>query len=350
MSAYMKFLALVGHDQASTDSDPWKTTDSQLIERFSNTPIFTAAVARFVGALANSANVSAPPVPQYGLIGIHETIRDDSLTPVERLVMTNTTIPWSTFICGSQGSGKSHTFSCLLENALVQSDFIGALPHPLTGLVMHYDKYTSHSTTQVCEAAYLCSAGIPVNVLVSPSNIWTMKRLYANLPGLPADAPRPKVLPLYLDEHHLSIGRILKLMAVDTSEKTVPLYMEVITSILREMAMEGTAFTYTEFRKRVDAVDWVRGQEIPLKLRLQLLDSFMAPSEITTSTRPARAQEDIWTFAPGSLTILDLSDPFMSSEDACALFSISLSIFLENRDKCGQVVAMDEAHKVSLCD
>jgi hypothetical protein len=246
MSAYMKFLALVGHDQASTDSDPWKTTDSQLIERFSNTPIFTAAVARFVGALANSANVSAPPVPQYGLIGIHETIRDDSLTPVERLVMTNTTIPWSTFICGSQGSGKSHTFSCLLENALVQSDFIGALPHPLTGLVMHYDKYTSHSTTQVCEAAYLCSAGIPVNVLVSPSNIWTMKRLYANLPGLPADAPRPKVLPLYLDEHHLSIGRILKLMAVDTSEKTVPLYMEVITSILREMAMEGTAFTYTE--------------------------------------------------------------------------------------------------------
>ena len=34
-----------------------------------------------------------------------------------------------------QGSGKSHTLSCILENALISSSRIGALPEPLAALV-----------------------------------------------------------------------------------------------------------------------------------------------------------------------------------------------------------------------
>ncbi|KAK7937628.1 uncharacterized protein PG986_014496 [Apiospora aurea] len=195
------------------------------------------------------------------------------------------------------------------------------------------------------EAAYLCSSGIPVNVLVCPSHIWTMKRLYANLPGIDSKSLCPRVMPLYLTENQLNISRILKLMAVDPTTSNMPLYMEVVMNITRQMAMEGPTFTYTEFRRRLEEVQWVKGQDGPLNMRLQLLDAFLAPSPFTKTTRPAQADEDIWAFAPGSLTIVDLSDPFLSSDDACVLFSICLSIFLEDRSTCGRVVALDEAHK-----
>ncbi|RYP36915.1 hypothetical protein DL767_003163 [Monosporascus sp. MG133] len=254
-------------------------------------------------------------------------------------------MPWSAFICGSQGAGKSHTLCCLLENALLANNNAGALPHPLAGMAIHYDNYSNHNTTQVCEAAYLCSSRIPVTVLVSPSNIWAMKRLYSNLPGLAPGGLQPMVVPLYLEEHQLDVSRILKLMAVDPAADRTPLYMEVVMNIVREMAMEGSAFTYTKFRERLADTPWVRGQETPLNLRLQLLDSFIMPSPMTKSTRPAPSPGNIWAFEPGSLTIIDLSDPFISSDEACTLFSICLSIFLEERHRCGRIVALDEAHK-----
>ncbi|KAI1468749.1 uncharacterized protein F4812DRAFT_344786 [Daldinia caldariorum] len=354
-SQISKFSHLLHFIQGADDNG-----DNQQEEAFANTPIFTPAVENFVLSTykvpsayltaSTSTHTALTPlsnnqvselVPQYGLIGIRQDSADVSVPVEDRLVLANMNVPWSAFICGSQGAGKSHTLSCLLENALIPDNSAGHLPYPLAGMVMHYDKYTSHTSTQVCEAAYLCSSGIPVKVLVSPSNIWAMQNLYGNLPGM-----NVKVLPLYLNEDQLDISRMLKLMAIDPAAKDTPLYMEVVMNIAREMAMEGPGvFTYSGFCDRLSKVKWVKGQETPLKLRLQLLDTFIAPSSTTTGKKPARAQEDIWAFEPGSLTIVDLSDPFFSSNDACALFSICLSIFLEERNKCGRIVVLDEAHK-----
>lgn len=365
-----KFSHLLHFIQEGDDDDEnhhW--SNKQQEEAFANTPIFTTAVEKFVHStfqvsssyLAASAssdtssasiytafsslsnNPASELVPQYGLIGIRQDSADVNVSAEDRLVLANMNVPWSAFICGSQGAGKSHTLSCLLENALISNNAAGHLPYPLAGMVMHYDKYTSYSSTQVCEAAYLCSSGIPVTILVSPSNIWAMRNLYSNLPGV-----NVKVLPLYLNEDQLDISRMLKLMAIDPAAKDTPLYMEVVMNLAREMAMEGPGvFTYSRFCERLSKIKWVKGQEAPLKLRLQLLDTFIAPSSTTTTKRPARAQEDIWAFEPGSLTIVDLSDPFLSSDDACSLFTICLSIFLEERNKCGRIVALDEAHKVN---
>lgn len=59
-------------------------------------------------------------------------------------VLLNTDSPWSAFLCGSQGSGKSHTLSCMLENCLLTDETIlprvGLNPHPLAGLVFHYER------------------------------------------------------------------------------------------------------------------------------------------------------------------------------------------------------------------
>ena len=344
-SKYSKLLDFIDEEAINERQHPGFSR-RVLSRNFKNTPIFTSAVEKFVQSELPPGKQTSDIVPQYGLIGVRQDDDGASMPPEDRLIMGNVNMPWSAFICGSQGAGKSHTLCCLLENALVANHDAGKLPNPLAGLVMHYDSHSSQSTTQLCEAAYLCSSGIPVNVLVSPSNIWAMKRLYNNLPGLPPGSPRPKVLPLYLEDNQLDVSKILKLMAVDPASDDTPLYMELVMSLVRKMAMEGEKFTYSNFIERLGETGWMSGQRAPLNLRLELLDSFMAPSHLTMSTRPAKSKEDIWAFEPGSLTIIDLSDPFISSDEACTIFTICLSLFLEQRNKCGRIVALDEAHKV----
>ena len=53
-------------------------------------------------------------LPQYGLLG--SAIVDGEVLPdpaASRLFL-NCNVPFSAFICGVQGSGKSHTTSCLI--------------------------------------------------------------------------------------------------------------------------------------------------------------------------------------------------------------------------------------------
>ena len=55
---------------------------------------------------------------QYGLLGRAVSWKEadgdaESFIPDDRIFL-NTNVPWSAFICGSQGSGKSHTLSCML--------------------------------------------------------------------------------------------------------------------------------------------------------------------------------------------------------------------------------------------
>lgn len=85
----------------------------------------------------------------------------------------------------------------------------------------------------------------------------------------------------------------------------------------------------------------MRGQDLPLKMRLQLLESFLI-----LPGKDKGIPKDTWKFNPGTLTIIDLSCPFVDADDACALFNICLSLFLENRHEGGRLVALDEAHKV----
>ena len=143
------------------------------------------------------------------------------------------------------------------------------------------------------------------------------------------------------------------------------------------MAVErqgAPGFDYDSFRQRVEKEAFTGQQAGPLKLRLQLLESFMdrqsktkegqqAPAfPDTKDGRQARndwllqkarersieekSAENVWNFEPGTLTIVDLSCPFVDESSACALFSICLDLFLESRNTASRIVALDEAHKV----
>ncbi len=158
-----------------------KPTTDELSE-INTAPLFTHPVLKHAKKLATPA--SAPPFSQYGLLaGDVHSLRKSSRDP---RIFYNVATPSSVFICGSQGSGKSHTLSCILENCLIQSDRLGCLPRPLTGIVFHYDDYASDWSVAPCEAAYLGSdPAISVRVLCSPTNIRVIKVFSAHSPSHP---------------------------------------------------------------------------------------------------------------------------------------------------------------------
>lgn len=126
--------------------------------------------------------------------------------------------------------------------------------------------------------------------------------------------------------------------------------------ILREMAVESQglgAFDYAEFQRKMAEIPWARGQDGPMKLRLDLLESFMEKKPVQrqlarrgkgpTSTVMAGSGNDFLTGTSGTLTIVDLTDPVIDPDSACALFDICLSVFIQ-QTQCGKIVALDEAH------
>lgn len=160
---------------------------------------------------------------------------------------------------------------------------------------------------------------------------------------------------------------MLDLMAVNTEDGTMPLYLHLITRILREMRLEqqktNASFNYGLFKQNVKETSLTSAQIAPLTQRLDTLESFMPKSQVDgviISPRNFkghaphsnhRNQDEVlmsgndWTIESGSLTIVDLSCPCITSEGACALFNMCLGLFLEQPTEIGRIVALDEAHK-----
>ncbi|KAJ5513402.1 hypothetical protein N7463_002954 [Penicillium fimorum] len=316
-----------------SDTDASKYKIIRLEEELVTAPLFSL-----------SASTKCPRESEHthGLLGLRN--QSAGKPPAQdNLVYSNVSAPWAAFICGSQGSGKSHTLSCLLENSLLASSPAGKLSSPLAGLVIHYDKFTAFSSTQLYEAAYLHSSDIPVGVLVSPTNYLAMKRAYTTLAG---GSTMLKVQRLYLPQKDLNIGMMETLMGIG-NKTDQPLYLE----ILRDMAIANqgkSGFNYSAFKLLLQREQFLKGQLMPLNMRLGVLESFFEPGSVPGAS-PDKSKnpdaDDAWKFPPGTLTIIDLSCPFAGQEDACALFNIAVSLFLKNRHDTGRIIALDEAHK-----
>jgi hypothetical protein len=276
--------------------------------------------------------------PQYGLLGF--SIRENDGTGHHEPIMFNMHAPNSVFICGSQGSGKSYTLACLLENCLLSDPRFGQVQQPIAGLAFNYD---TDSSGAIAETVHLCSRGVKVNVLVSSSNFDVTLERYRVATQGSANVTIEKFL---LPPGDLSVERMYRPMAFSEKAESVPLYMEVIQKILRQMAVsgQGRGFNYGEFLRLLDAANLTTDQQRPMRLRLDLLQSFMRWPP-TKSDLKRKTPKKLLNLRSGTLTIVDLSDPFLDDTTVCMLFDICLSIAKENRPKCGLVVALDEAHK-----
>ncbi|KAE8352036.1 hypothetical protein BDV28DRAFT_149397 [Aspergillus coremiiformis] len=286
-------------------------------------------------AVLISSTAEAMP-SQFALMGGLKS--QESVIFQDPRVMLNTNVPFSAFICGVQGSGKSHTTHCIIENCSMASPILGALRQRLSTLVLNFNEYSSNISTQPCEAAFLSSVlpewsnhglSIPVRVLVPPSNFYNLKKVYSQIPNV-------EVLPFRLKTYHLNISIMLSLMSMDSSDR-MPLYMSQVVRVLREMAIEnhGGAFDYLDFRKRLKDLQLDRAQTPFLQQRLDLLDSYLDLN--------GRHNSDYFT--DGGVTILDLSCPFMDQSTTCILFRIAINLFLHDHHSRGKMIVADEAHK-----
>ena len=116
--------------------------------------------------------------------------------------------------------------------------------------------------------------------------------------------------------------------------------------ILRAMAVESPglgSFSYTDFKERLADTQFARGQDGPMKLRLDLLESFMKRSNEFVPKILANTENDFLTDSPGCLTIVDLTDPVIDSDSACVLFDMCLSVFVQ-QTQGPKIIALDEAH------
>jgi hypothetical protein len=267
-------------------------------------------------------------LPQYGFLGVAQD---------RSKLFLNTNIPFSAFICGVQGSGKSHTTSCLLENVLIPSKHLGRLENPLSALVFSYGHFSGDGLGfNISEVASLAAAhpSFPghsyvkkITVLVSPSNLG-IARLYRKVPNV-------TVIPYKLKPQNLDIDIMLTLMAVNESNEQ-PLYMAQVTQILRDMATNGNGrLDYALFKKRLKECNFNPAQTNMLQLRMDLLESFLDLKG--TCPEPS--------FAPGEITIMDMSCPFVDANTACILFKIGLQRYLQS-EAPGKMIVLDEAHKV----
>ncbi|KAL4912606.1 hypothetical protein BDW62DRAFT_216217 [Aspergillus aurantiobrunneus] len=241
-------------------------------------------------------------------------------------IFFNVTPPSSTFICGSQGSGKSHTLACTLENCLIPCK-VGRLPSPLTAIVFHYDTFISDNMGSPCEAAFLAThSELEVRVLCSPTNLRTIKGTYSRF--------NIDVAPLELDQEHINTQRMLDLMAVGQDDGPMPLYMHIVKRILREMRIaqqeNETGFDYQGFKRRLMTSNLTPSQLEPLSQRLETLESFMPRSQtgnegVTNGRKPrGRIWEPKQDTSIGRVMALDEAHKYMNNSVAARGFTGTL--------------------------
>lgn len=115
--------------------------------------------------------------------------------------------------------------------------------------------------------------------------------------------------------------------------------MSQVTKILRDMASKSSkAFDYLAFKRLLADAKLDSKQVDFLTQRLDLLESFLD----LQSAHPSPA------FEAGTVTIMDLSCPFVDINTACVLFKIGMVMYLESNATTGKLIAVDEAHKVRL--
>jgi hypothetical protein len=98
------------------------------------------------------------------------------------------------------------------------------------------------------------------------------------------------------------------------------------------------------FVQLLDQEKFAPGQQTMMDMRLNLLRSFLVPKRSSKARRVIKS-DDLFETTPGTLTVVDLSDPFIDTATVCAVFEICLSLVKEHRPKAGLVIALDEAHK-----
>jgi len=102
------------------------------------------------------------------------------------------------------------------------------------------------------------------------------------------------VQELLINDYDLNTKRMLDLMAVNGS--SMPLYLHVVTRVLREMRIaqqhSGGAFNYALFKANIMSEDLTPAQLAPFQQRLDTLESFMPKHQTSYSAMGKKKPRD----------------------------------------------------------
>lgn len=266
-------------------------------------------------------------------------------------IYINTHEPFSIFLVGIQGSGKSHSLACILESCLLAPDEhkLIKLNQPLSTLVFHYDT----NIGSICEVTGLTSPSSIDNlkkfninhqkyhverdnmiVLVSPSYYHQRKVFYGD---------HCKVAPLLLKWQSLTADHIKNLMGIGDGENQ--LYISTLLDMLRKYQRSKCLPTFSSFVAEIKEKCGLISQRGPLIQRLALLESIIAESDINKDLIVESYNLSIVT--PGLLVIVDLTDPLLSKDEANSIFQVLTEQYraIPSNISGGKLLALDEAHK-----
>eukprot|EP00617_Octactis_speculum_P009289 CAMPEP_0185790748 /NCGR_PEP_ID=MMETSP1174-20130828/157960_1 /TAXON_ID=35687 /ORGANISM="Dictyocha speculum, Strain CCMP1381" /LENGTH=456 /DNA_ID=CAMNT_0028485579 /DNA_START=1 /DNA_END=1371 /DNA_ORIENTATION=+ len=276
----------------------------------------------------------------------------DSTEPTEPTALfLNTHEPFCLVTVGVQGGGKSHTLATVLEGCLIPCSPVVKLRSAMTAMVLHYDQ----NPNSVCEATGIISPAASVaklfgqgagrqapalpkeklTVLVSPSFFKQRKAFYGDY---------CTVRPLLFEWSSLSADHIKKLMRVKAEDSQ--LYMAAMLDLLRRYQRKAVCPSFPDFLAEVQALCKVPGQDGPLKQRLALLESLIAESAMNQELRGSGVGLSE-ACRPGSLVVVDLTDPLLAKDEANAIFQVLTEQFrsLPQQQSGGKLLVLDEAHK-----
>jgi DNA helicase HerA-like ATPase len=122
--------------------------------------------------------------------------------------------------------------------------------------------------------------------------------------------------------------------------------------MLRKYQRQGYLPTFPEFISEVKLKCNVQGQKPALEQRLALLESFILESSLNSKLLSEGSALEICK--PGTLIIVDLTDPLLSSEEVNGIFQVLTEQYrsIPNLISGGKLLILDEAHKFmkGVCD
>jgi hypothetical protein len=268
----------------------------------------------------------------------------------DRAAFLNTHEPFCFATVGVQGAGKSHTLACVIEACLIPFPDLDVvrLQAPMSAVVFHYDQ----SVNSVCEATGLIEPSLFVQrllgaspvprcllrermtVLVSPSYYLQRRSFYGDY---------CTVRPLLLRWHTLTADHIKRIMRIKDGDNQ--LYVASLLDLLRRYQRVGRIPKFGEFIREVHSVCQIKGQDGPLTQRMALLSSLVAESDVNEPLA-ASGGDLLNCCEPGTLVVVDLTDPLLSSEEANGIFQVLTEQYraMPSRGR-GKLLALDEAHK-----
>ena len=261
---------------------------------------------------------------------------------------------------GAQGAERSHTLNCILESCLLPdatSEVSAASgkdvtvirrTEPMTALVLH----CSRSASSVCQAIGLLSPSQPdgpsvprskAMVLVSPTFYKQRKASYGD--------SSCAVVPLLFKWSSLTTNCVMRILRIGSSgEKNSLLDAGLFMPLLRRYQRRNALPEFSQFVQEMKAVRGLEAHhEEILDQQLDLLECMMAESEENSEIALESMDLEQALSSGLNLTIVDLTDPLLSSEDANTIFqvvteqfrSISLADGCSSRSK---LLILDEAH------